>query len=119
MTATYTILYMMLYTGIVWERGELSCRDSAPWTGNMDHYVVDVALLLARLINRQVEVFCSFGRCSPKQKAKLYFNEQSQVNQCTLENKYIYNLQNGHCGRHQKTNLCLFRMSPFYGRHNK
>ena len=48
-----------------------------------------------------------------KGKAKLYFNDQSQVNQCTLVNKYIYYLQNGHCGRHQKTNLCLFRMSPF------
>ena len=56
---------------------------------------------------------------SKASKAKLYFNDQSQVNQCTLENKYIYNLRNGHCGRHQKSNLCLFRMSPFYGRHNK
>ena len=45
-------------------------------------------------------------------QAKLYFNDQSHVNQCTLVNKYTYNLQNGHCGRHQKTNLCLFRMSP-------
>ena len=44
---------------------------------------------------------------------ELYFNDQSQVNQCTLVNKHIYNLQNSHCGRHQKKNLCLFRMSPF------
>ena len=43
---------------------------------------------------------------------KLYFNDQSQVNQCTLVNKHIC-FTNGHCGRHQKANLCLFRMSPF------
>ena len=46
-------------------------------------------------------------------KAKRYLYDQSQVNQCTLVNKHIYNLQNAHCRRHQKTNLCLFRMSPF------
>ena len=46
-------------------------------------------------------------------KAGLYFNDQSQVNKCTLVNKHIYNLQHAHCGRHQETNICLLRMSPF------